>query len=68
MAKVKGPVEILPGQVLFQVGLMRELMKTVAIAPLHEVVIVHQKINEQLDLLFENAQKADRAVNNNEEV
>jgi hypothetical protein len=62
MSNCDGPVERLPSQVLFQVGLMRTMMKTIETAPLHEVVIVHQRLNEQLDLLQENAEKAARGL------
>jgi hypothetical protein len=52
----------LPGQVLFQVTLMRELMKIIGNAPLNEAISAVHQMNEQLDLLFFNATEADEEL------
>ena len=51
-------LEQLPGAVLFQVVIMRELMKTIADAPLRDAVPALDKMTEQIDILFEKASKA----------
>jgi hypothetical protein len=55
-------VETLPGMVIFQVTLMRELMKTIESAPLKEVVSAIKKMNKQIDILFDKAAKAQEEV------
>ena len=51
-------VEALPGAVLFQVVIMRELMKTIDTTPLREVIPTLNKMNEQIDLLFAKGSRA----------
>jgi hypothetical protein len=45
------PLRALPEQVLFQVAVMRELMKTIELAPVQDVVGAIEKMNEQIDQL-----------------
>jgi polyhydroxyalkanoate synthesis regulator protein len=45
------PLRALPEQVLFQVAVMRELMKTIELAPVQDVVAAIEKMSEQIDQL-----------------
>jgi hypothetical protein len=58
MADQSSAVTKLPSQVIFQVTLMRELMKSIGNAPLKEAIPAVQQMNEQLDLLFFSATAA----------
>jgi len=51
-------VYALPGEVLFHVEVMRQEMKTIKTAPREEVAAAIEKMEEEINLLFEKASKA----------
>jgi hypothetical protein len=51
-------VRELPDQVLFHVEVMRQEIKTIKTAPLKEVAAAVEKMEEEINLLFEKAGKA----------
>jgi hypothetical protein len=51
-------VHALPGEVLFHVEVMRQEMKTIKTAPQEEVAAAIEKMEEEINLLFEKASKA----------
>jgi hypothetical protein len=51
-------VHALPGEVLFHVDVMRQEMKTIKTAPHEEVAAAIEKMEEEINLLFEKASKA----------
>jgi hypothetical protein len=52
---VMTPLRALPEQVIFQVSVMRELMKKIEFAPVQNVVAAIEEMNEQIDLLEKTA-------------
>jgi sugar-specific transcriptional regulator TrmB len=51
-------VHALPGEVLFHVEVMRQEMKTIKTAPPKEVTAAIEKMEEEINHLFEKASKA----------
>jgi hypothetical protein len=47
-----------PGEVLFHVEVMRQEMKTIKTAPQEQVAAAIEKMEEEINLLFEKASKA----------
>jgi hypothetical protein len=53
-------VHALPGEVLFHVEVMRQEMKTIKTAPQEEVAAAIEKMEEEINLLFEKARRLPR--------
>jgi hypothetical protein len=51
-------VHALPGEVLFHVEVMRQEMKTIKTAAPEEIAAAIEKMEEEINLLFEKASKA----------
>jgi hypothetical protein len=51
-------VHALPGEVLFHVEVMRQEMETIKTASLEEVAAAIEKMEEEINLLFDKASKA----------
>jgi hypothetical protein len=51
-------IHVLPGEVLFHVEVMRQEMKTIKTAPHEEAAAVIEKMEEEINLLFEKASRA----------
>jgi hypothetical protein len=49
------PLRALPERVIFQVAVMRELMKTIEFAPVQDVVAAIEEMNGQIDFLEKTA-------------
>ena len=58
MTDLTRPILALPSEVLFQVSIMRELMKTIKSAPLNNVAAAVERMNEELEVLSDRASKA----------
>jgi hypothetical protein len=51
-------VHALPGEVLFHVEVMRQEMKTIKTAPQEEVAAAIEKMEEEINVLFQKASRA----------
>jgi hypothetical protein len=51
-------LHVLPGEVLFHVEVMRQEMKTIKAGPNGEVAAAIEKMEEEINLLFQKASKA----------